>query len=257
VKASKFVILGGGMVAGYAAKQLAELGLKPGDLTIVSAEHSVPYERPPLSKGFLAGRNSEESICIVPNDFYSAHGIDLRLATEVTGVASAEKRVHLRSGEELAFDKLILATGSRVRTLEVAGANLARIFYLRSMDDSKRIRGQAETAKRAAVIGGGFIAMEVASVLAQKGIEVVMVVREARVFPQLFSPEMSASSRPTTKPAASGSPCRPAFERFAARAPSAPSLADDRKSRICLLPASACVLQSISSHPAASRPTMA
>jgi len=192
VKASKFVILGGGMVAGYAAKQLAELGLKSGDLTIVSAEHSVPYERPPLSKGFLAGRYSEESIRIVPNDFCSAHGIDLRLATEVTGVAPAAKRVHLRSGEELAFEKLILATGSHVRTLDTPGASLAGIFYLRSMDDSKRIRGQAETAKRAAVVGGGFIGLEVASVLAQKGIEVVMIVREARVLLKLFSPEMSA-----------------------------------------------------------------
>ena len=72
MKTSKFVILGGGMVAGYAAKQLAELGLNAGDLTIVSAEQSIPYERPPLSKGFLAGRDSEESIRIVPNDFYSA-----------------------------------------------------------------------------------------------------------------------------------------------------------------------------------------
>jgi NADPH-dependent 2,4-dienoyl-CoA reductase/sulfur reductase-like enzyme len=185
------VILGGGMVAGYAAKQLAELGVKSGDLTIVSAERSAPYERPPLSKGFLAGRDSEESIRIVPNDFYSAHGIDLRLATEATGIVPAEKRVHLGSGEELGFDKLILATGSRVRTLDVPGASLAGIFYLRSMDDSKRIRGQAETAKRAVVVGGGFIGMEVASVLAQKGIQVVMIMREARVLSKLFSPEMS------------------------------------------------------------------
>ena len=180
------------MVAGYAAKHLAELGLKSGDLTIVSAERSAPYERPPLSKGFLAGRDSEESIRIVPNDFYSAHGIDLRLETEVTGVAAAGKHVHLRSGEELAFEKLILATGSRVRTLDVPGASLAGIFYLRSVDDSKRIRERAATAKRAVVIGGGFIGMEVASVLAQKGIQVTMIVREARVFPRLFSPEMSA-----------------------------------------------------------------
>ena len=180
------------MVAGYAAKQLADLGLKSGDLTIVSAEHAPPYERPPLSKGFLAGRDSEESIRIVPNDFYGAHGIDLRLGTEVMSVAAAEKRIQLRSGEEMAFEKLVLATGSRVRTLDAPGANLAGILYLRSLADSKRIRDQAATAKRAAVIGGGFIGMEVASVLAQKGVHVTMIVREARVFPQLFSPEMSA-----------------------------------------------------------------
>jgi NADPH-dependent 2,4-dienoyl-CoA reductase/sulfur reductase-like enzyme len=180
------------MVAGYAAKQLADLGLKSGDLTIVSAEPTAPYERPPLSKGFLAGRDSEESIRIVPNDFYSAHGIDLRLESEVASVAAAAKRIQLRSGEELAFDKLILATGSQVRKLDSPGANLSGIFYLRSLADSKRIRDHAATAKRAAVIGGGFIGMEVASVLAQKGAHVTMIVREARVFPQIFSPEMSA-----------------------------------------------------------------
>ncbi len=192
MKTSKFVILGGGMVAGYAAKELVELGLKPGDLTIVSAENSVPYERPPLSKGFLAGRDSEESILINPADFYTEHGIDLRLATEVTSVVPAQKRLRLRSGEEMAFEKLVLATGSRVRTLDVPGATLAGIYYLRSMDDSKSIHRQAETAKRAAVIGGGFIGMEVASVLAQKGIETVMIVREARIWQQFFSPEMSS-----------------------------------------------------------------
>jgi len=180
------------MVAGYAAKQLAELGLKSGDLTIVSAEPTAPYERPPLSKGFLAGRDSEESIRIVPNDFYSAHGIDLRLESEVTSVAAAARRIQLRSGEELAFDKLILATGSQVRKLDAPGADLAGIFYLRSLADSKCIRERAAAAKHAVVIGGGFIGMEVASVLAQKGIRVTMIVREARLFPQLFSPEMSA-----------------------------------------------------------------
>jgi len=180
------------MVAGYAAKQLAELGLKSGDLTIVSAERAAPYERPPLSKGFLAGRDSEESIRIVPDDFYGAHGIDLRLETEVTGISAAQKRIQLSTGEEVVFEKLILATGSRVRTLDVPGASLAEIFYLRSIDDARRIRARAETAKRVAVVGGGFIGMEVASVLAQKGIQVTMIMREARVVPQLFSPEMSA-----------------------------------------------------------------
>src|SRR5438094_1430931 len=121
---SKFVILGGGMVAGYAAKQLVELGLKSGDLAVLSRDTSVPYERPPLSKGFLAGRDSEESIRIVPNDFYTAHGIDLRLETEAAGVTATAKRIHLRSGEEMAFEKLILATGSHVRTLDSPGANL-------------------------------------------------------------------------------------------------------------------------------------
>jgi 3-phenylpropionate/trans-cinnamate dioxygenase ferredoxin reductase subunit len=188
---SKFVILGGGMVAGYAAKQFVEFGLKPGDLTILSAENSAPYERPPLSKGFLAGRDREETIRINPPDFYTAHGINLRLAIEVTEVLPAQKRLRLRSGEELGFEKLVLATGSRVRTLDIPGAALAGIYYLRSVDDSRNIRRHAERAERAIVIGGGFIGMEVASVLAAKGIETTMVVREARIWQQFFSPEMS------------------------------------------------------------------
>ena len=86
---SKIVIAGGGMVAGYAAKQMVELGLKSGDLAILSADNSVPYERPPLSKGFLAGSDTEEGIRINQEDFYREHGIDVRLGTGISGVDTA------------------------------------------------------------------------------------------------------------------------------------------------------------------------
>src|SRR6266700_2414302 len=95
---SKLVILGGGMVAGYAAKQLVELGLKSGDLTILSRDTSVPYERPPLTKGFLSGKDSEESIRINPEDFYRQHGIEVRLGCEVSGVDPERKRLSLADG---------------------------------------------------------------------------------------------------------------------------------------------------------------
>lgn len=186
-----FVILGGGMVAGYAAKQLVELGLKPGELTILSADSSVPYERPPLSKGFLAGKDSEDSIRISPEDFYRAHGIEVKLGCEASGVDPQRKRVTLASGEELEFGKLIVATGGHPRSLEVPGANLRNVYYLRSLEDSKAIRRAAEAKKSAAVIGGGFIGMEVASALAQKGVEVTMVLPEDRIWKRFFSPEMS------------------------------------------------------------------
>src|SRR5215472_13157918 len=100
---SKFVILGGGMAAGYAAKQLVELGLPKGDLAIVSAEDEMPYERPPLSKSFLAGKDSEESIRINPADFYREHGIDLRLRCEVESVDPDAKRMRMKRGGELEF----------------------------------------------------------------------------------------------------------------------------------------------------------
>src|SRR5690349_11726796 len=112
MKKSKYMILGGGMVAGYAAKELVERGLKPGELTIVSSDRALPYERPPLSKGFLAGKDSEESIRINPEDFYRAHEIEVRLQYEIRGIDTRERSLHARSGEDLGFEKLIIATGA-------------------------------------------------------------------------------------------------------------------------------------------------
>jgi 3-phenylpropionate/trans-cinnamate dioxygenase ferredoxin reductase subunit len=190
---SKFVIVGGGMVAGYAAKQLVELGLPSGELAILSADTSIPYERPPLSKGFLAGRDTEESIRINSEDFYREHGIEVRLGCRIASVDPQRQRLSLQAGGEFRFDKLIVATGAQVRTLDVPGAQLANVKYLRSLDDSKAIRECARNVKRAAVIGGGFIGMEVAAVLAQKGVEVTIILREDRIWKQFFSPQMSSS----------------------------------------------------------------
>jgi NADPH-dependent 2,4-dienoyl-CoA reductase/sulfur reductase-like enzyme len=188
---AKLVILGGGMVAGYAAKQLVELGVRAGDLAIVSADDEVPYERPPLSKGFLAGKDSQESIRINPAEFYSEHGIDIRLRCAIESVDAGTKRLHKKGGGEIGFEKLVIATGARARTLKVPGAQLEGIHYLRSLDDSRRIREHAGSAKRAVVVGGGFIGMEVAAVLAQKGIETTMIISSGRVWDRFFTPEMS------------------------------------------------------------------
>src|SRR5262244_2456018 len=188
---SNIVILGGGMVAGYAAKQLVELGLPKGELAIFSADNAVPYERPPLSKSFLAGKDSEDAIKINPEEFYKQHGIELRLECEISSLDVKGKRLILKNGDEFGFQKLIIATGARPRTLNIPGSKLQNLFYLRTMSDSKIIRSAAEKAKHAVVIGGGFIGMEVASVLAQKRIEIAMVLSDDRVFQRLFSPEMS------------------------------------------------------------------
>ena len=189
---SNIVILGGGMVAGYAAKQLVELGLPEGELAILSAENAVPYERPPLSKSFLAGKDSEDAIKINPVDFYQEHGIEVRLECEVASVDVKLKRLILKNGDEFGFQKLIIATGARPRSLDIPGSGLRNVFYLRTVNDSKNIRSAAENVKHAVVIGGGFIGMEVAAVLAQKGIEVTMVLKDDRVFKKLFSSEMSS-----------------------------------------------------------------
>jgi NADPH-dependent 2,4-dienoyl-CoA reductase/sulfur reductase-like enzyme len=189
---SRFVILGGGMVAGYAAKQLVELGLRPGELAILSADTSIPYERPPLSKGFLAGKDTEDAIRISPEDFYHEHGIEVKLGCDVSDVDAKRRRLALKLGGEFGFNKLIVATGASPRTLEIPGATLRNLHYLRSLDDSKRIRRAADMVKRAVVIGGGFIGMEVAAVLAQKSVEVTMVLSDDRIWKRLFTPQMSS-----------------------------------------------------------------
>ena len=188
---SRFVILGGGMVAGYAAKEMAEHGLKSGELTIVSADDALPYERPPLSKGFLAGKDNETGILINSSDWYREHGITVALKTAVASVDLAKKNLRTSSGQTFEFDNLLIATGARARKLNVAGADLGNVFYLRSMADSRAVRAAADRAKRAVVIGGGFIGMEVASVLAQKNIQTTMIFPEERVWKRMFTPEMS------------------------------------------------------------------
>src|SRR5215469_13685647 len=186
---TKYVILGGGMVAGYAAKELVEHGLKPGELTIVSADSAVPYERPPLSKGFLAGKDSESSILINPTDWYREHGIELKLHTTVERIDAKTKVLGTSAGEELRWEHLLIASGARPRRLELSVHPRSGVFYLRSMSDSEAIR--SAPAKAAVVVGGGFIGMEVASVLAQKNVRTTLVIREERVWSRVFTPEMS------------------------------------------------------------------
>ena len=185
------IILGGGMVAGYAAKESAERGLKPGELGIVSADNAIPYERPPLSKSFLAGKDNEQSVLINPESFYREHGIGIHLDVQIERVDLAGKRLSARGGQEFRFGKLVLATGARVRTLDVPGADHENVLYLRSMSDSVRLRDALKGAKNVAVIGSGFIGMEVASQSAQQGRDTTMIFPEDRVWKRFFTPEMS------------------------------------------------------------------
>jgi NAD(P)H-nitrite reductase large subunit len=126
---SKYLILGGGMVAGYAAKEFVEGGLKPGELVIISADTAPPYERPTLSKGFLAGRDQEEQIRVNPEESYLQHGTELKLGTEVAGINPERRLLTLVGCGEWQFEKLIIGTGARVRTLATNGRELDSIHY--------------------------------------------------------------------------------------------------------------------------------
>ncbi|MFZ0592690.1 MAG: FAD-dependent oxidoreductase [Bryobacteraceae bacterium] len=185
------ILLGGGMVAGYAAKEFVESGLKPGELGIISADTALPYERPPLSKSFLAGKDNEQSVLINPDSFYREHNIRLHLNVQIGRIDLQGKRLQGRNSEEFHFEKLILATGAHPRTLDVPGAQSDTVLYLRSLSDSARLRDRLKSARKVIVIGGSFIGMEVASQSSQQGCDTTMVFPEERVWKSFFTLEMS------------------------------------------------------------------
>lgn len=186
----KYVILGGGLTAGYAAQEFVKHGLHPGDLCIVSAEKTLPYERPPLSKDFLADDKTKEDILINAPSFYEEQGIEVKLHSPVTRVDLENKRLYTEN-EAIAYEKLLIATGARPRTFDLPGADLDNIFYLRQIDDARQIREQAQQAEKAVVIGGSFIGMEATSVLQSGGVDTTLLFPEERVWQSFFTPEMS------------------------------------------------------------------
>ena len=147
MSSSKYIVLGGGMVAGYAGKELVSRGLGSGELTIISADDALPYERPPLSKGLLSGKESESGILINKAEWYQLHGIEVKLRTVIENVDLAERRLRAASGETFDFETLLIATGARARKMDCPGNDLPHVFYLRSLDDSRNIRARAADSK--------------------------------------------------------------------------------------------------------------
>jgi len=192
MKSFPIVILGGGVVAGYAAKEFVAQSGKQGELAIVTAENALPYERPPLSKGFLGGKEEASDIRISDAAFYRRQGIAVYRNFPVGKVDFRRRRLQSTSGKVVGFDQLLIATGSTVRRLQVPGANRSEVFYLREMKDSQAIQAQIKRGKRAVVIGSGFIGMEVASVLASHGVRTTMVFPDDRVWKRLFTSPVSA-----------------------------------------------------------------
>ncbi len=186
----KYVILGGGLAAGYAAKEFADHGISEGELCILSAEETLPYERPPLSKGFLAGEKSEEDILINDPDFYRRYDIEIKLGTPVKRVDLVNKKLYADSAV-ISYEQLLIATGARPRTLTLPGSDLENIFYLRRVKDARQIRQKAREASKGVVIGGGFIGMEATSVLQRLGVDTTMIFPEKRVWQAFFTEQMS------------------------------------------------------------------
>lgn len=186
-----YAIIGGGLAAGYAAQIFAEANLPPQRVAIFSREGVPPYDRPPLSKDYLAGEEKAAETLINDLNFYPKHNIELYLNTPVTAVDLDKHQLFTEKGT-FGFEKLLIATGARPRTFsDLPGSDLTGIHYLRRLSDARQIRSEMAEAERAVVIGGSFIGMEVASVLARAGIKTTLTFPESRVWEAFFTPEMS------------------------------------------------------------------
>jgi NADPH-dependent 2,4-dienoyl-CoA reductase/sulfur reductase-like enzyme len=168
------VIVGAGLAGAKAVEALRELGFD-GRLTLIGDEEHLPYERPPLSKGYLAGNDSRESFIVHDAGWYDDHDVTLVLGRTTTAVDPDAHEVTLVDGNTHRYDKLLLATGSRARQLPLPGAGSLGVQTLRNVEDSDRISQALDRGGRLAVVGGGWIGMEVAANARDRGAEVTVI----------------------------------------------------------------------------------
>jgi 3-phenylpropionate/trans-cinnamate dioxygenase ferredoxin reductase subunit len=184
------LIVGGGHGGAQAAIALRQHGFA-GGVAIVGAEPHPPYERPPLSKDYLAGEKTFERLLIRPESFWTERAIIMRLGQPATAVDPAARRVTLADGTALSYGDLVWATGGAPRRLSCAGADLSGIHYVRDRDDIDRLLAELPTVRRVAVIGGGYIGLEAAAVLAKLGREVVLIEALDRVLARVAGESVS------------------------------------------------------------------
>ncbi len=189
-----FVIIGASLAGVNAAITLREEGYA-GDLLLIGQEREQPYERPPLSKGFLLGDAERSSVFVQPPSWYEENAVDLRLGHQVTAIDRGARRVLLASGESIGYDKLLLATGAQPRLLPVEGAELPHVRYLRSLADSEALRAVLTTGKQVAVIGAGWIGLEVAAAARHHGANVCVVETDALPLRRVLGDEVAAVFR--------------------------------------------------------------
>jgi 3-phenylpropionate/trans-cinnamate dioxygenase ferredoxin reductase subunit len=181
------VVVGGGLAGAKVAEALREKGYA-GSVTLLAAEDELPYERPPLSKGYLAGKDEFDKAVVHPEEWYAEHDIDLRRGAEVTSIDRDAHEVELADGSRVPYAALVLATGSEPRSLPVPGAETA--LTLRTHADSDRIRATFGEGKRLVVIGAGWIGLEVAAAAREAGTDVVMLEAAEQPLLGVLGPEM-------------------------------------------------------------------
>jgi 3-phenylpropionate/trans-cinnamate dioxygenase ferredoxin reductase component len=185
------VIVGTGQAGFQAAASLRQAGYE-GEVTLVGEEPGLPYQRPPLSKTFLKGDGDAGEVHLRPETFFASKEIGLVSGDRAVRVDREARQVELASGRGLPYDALVLATGSRPRSLSVPGSDLDGVLFLRTVADALRLRERLEGEPRVVIVGGGFIGLELAASAREKGAQVTVVEALERTMSRVVSPEMSA-----------------------------------------------------------------
>jgi 3-phenylpropionate/trans-cinnamate dioxygenase ferredoxin reductase component len=187
---TRVVVVGTGQAGFQVAASLRQADFE-GEITLVGDEPAPPYQRPPLSKAYLAGKVDVDKVHLRPATFYESKSIALVQGDRAVQIDRPARRVELASGRALPYDHLVLATGSRPRTLSVPGADLGGVFVLRTLADAGDLRERLDAGPRVVVIGGGFIGLELAAVARGKGADVTVVEALDRTMARVVSPAMS------------------------------------------------------------------
>jgi 3-phenylpropionate/trans-cinnamate dioxygenase ferredoxin reductase subunit len=185
-----FVIVGASLAGARAAEALRTEGFE-GQIVLIGHERHYPYERPPLSKGYLQGSEGRDSIFVHEESWYADHGVDLRLGAGVTAIDRELHQVTLSTGETLGYDKLLLTTGATPTLLPVPGAGANGIQYLRSVDDSERLRETLSSASSVVVVGAGWIGLEVAAAARNAGVAAAVISLEEQPLLNVLGPEVA------------------------------------------------------------------
>ena len=216
------LIVGGGLAGARVAQNFRESGGE-GTVSLLTREPHLPYHRPGLTKRVLRGEQEAVDTLVLDRDSYRDLEISIKLNACAESLDIDRRELTLESGEILAFERLVIATGAFPRRLSIPGADLTGVFALRTIDDCLAIRAAATAGKRAVIVGTGFIGLEVAASLAARGLGVTLVDRAILPFETLSARSFSASSSTCTTTVASRWSSATGFARFTAPTRSPPS----------------------------------
>jgi NADPH-dependent 2,4-dienoyl-CoA reductase/sulfur reductase-like enzyme len=184
-----YVIIGASLAGAKAAETLRDEGFD-GAVVLIGAEEEYPYERPPLSKGYLLGKDARESIFPLADAWYPEHGVDLRRGVTVTSIDRAGHRVSLADGESVPYDRLLITAGASPRRLDIPGADLDGVRYLRTVGDSERLRDALRGGGQVVTAGAGWIGLETAAAAREYGCEVTVLEPESGVLQRALGAEL-------------------------------------------------------------------